>query len=773
MMSVFQRPRRFRRRFVLFMLLSLVPAVVALLVAGALQKRHAIEDARRFARQYVQLTTLELQQEVHAMRDLLTAISVSPLLVPDGDVDCRTLFGRLLRDRPDIVNLGLVGLDGRIVCSLQEHDPDIRVSDRDYFRNALKTGELVSSHYLVGRISGEGVVVFARPVLGAFGDPAGVAFVATRFHGLAQVAQHTDLSVEDDLLLVLDGAGTVVGRFPDDGSWRGRQHADHALVQAMLGSGSGEGEFVSLDGRPRRFVFQALEVSGVPAFHVAIGMDESHLLSDARKFFLMGLLAALLVTALSVSVLWFGFGRGTGRQLDRIVAAANRLAAGEEAVRLETGRAAHSRDDEFDMIAQAFNALSDALEQRRHDWQQALQEAGTANRMTTSILDSLSARIQVLDRTGRVIACNAACQGEALRNGQGVGDNYLQLIEQAGFLDAQVRQSMSSALHTLLNTPGRPCLAPDRHCPNPCAVIEYRRMDEEESESRWYEMRVTPLRREEGGLVVAHEDITERKRLSIRLEEMFEQVERSNRELQDFAYIASHDLQEPLRKVIAFADRIESQYAPVLDERGLDYLARMSGAARRMQVLIDDLLAMSRVTTRAAPMQRLDLGEITAQVLVDLDERLRESGGRVRVGPLPEVEADPTQMRQLMQNLIGNALKFVAPGQSPEVEVCTEEAPGGWVTLCVQDRGIGLDDEDGARIFSPFVRLQGRGAFPGSGLGLAVVKRIVDRHGGRVWAGARPGGGACFRVSLPVAQPPAAAGLDSVPETTVRSGCMP
>ena len=149
MMSVFQRPRRFRRRFVLFMLLSLVPAVVALLVAGALQKRHAIEDARRFARQYVQLTMLELQQEVHAMRDLLTAISVSPLLVPDGDVDCRTLFGRLLRGRPDIVNLGLVGLDGRIVCSLQEHDPDIRVSDRDYFRNALKTGELVSSHYLV------------------------------------------------------------------------------------------------------------------------------------------------------------------------------------------------------------------------------------------------------------------------------------------------------------------------------------------------------------------------------------------------------------------------------------------------------------------------------------------------------------------------------------------------------------------------------------------------------------------------------------------------
>ncbi len=231
------------------------------------------------------------------------------------------------------------------------------------------------------------------------------------------------------------------------------------------------------------------------------------------------------------------------------------------------------------------------------------------------------------------------------------------------------------------------------------------------------------------------------------------ELQRSNQELEVFARVASHDLQEPLRKIAAFAGRLEGLYAHTLDERGLDYLTRMTGAAERMQQLIDDLLNMSRVNTHGMAMRSVDLGEIVSQVLVDLEERLSETGGTVTVAELPEIEADPTQMRQLLQNLIANALKYVAPGQRPEVEVIADEAGQGWVRLSVLDRGIGLPGDALERIFSPFVRLHGRTKYAGTGLGLAVVKRIVDRHGGRVSASLRDGGGACFCVELPCRQP--------------------
>lgn len=238
-------------------------------------------------------------------------------------------------------------------------------------------------------------------------------------------------------------------------------------------------------------------------------------------------------------------------------------------------------------------------------------------------------------------------------------------------------------------------------------------------------------------------------RSDVALRAATQELERSNRELQDFASIASHDLQEPLRKIRAFGDRLATGPAAALNETGQDYLARMTGAAARMQALIDGLLDYSRVATRSRAVERVSLKRTVADVLVDLEQRIADTQGTVKViDPLPEVDADPMQLHQLLQNLVGNALKYRRPDVPPEVRVSCVESPLGW-TIRVDDNGIGFSQDQAERIFAPFQRLHGRGEYDGTGMGLAICRRIVERHGGTIAAHGQPGGGADFVVTLP------------------------
>lgn len=258
----------------------------------------------------------------------------------------------------------------------------------------------------------------------------------------------------------------------------------------------------------------------------------------------------------------------------------------------------------------------------------------------------------------------------------------------------------------------------------------------------------------------AHDKLEERvKERTLELADLNTELERSNRELQDFAYVASHDLQEPLRKIQAFSDRLKTKHAASLPEEAGDYIERMKQAAARMHTLINDLLTFSRVTTKAQPFEPTDLNEIVNDVVGDLEISLQESGGRVEFGELPTLDADPVQMRQLFQNLIGNALKFHKPGQAPAVEISFSRSSQGKNVrelgiVRVKDNGIGFDEKYLDRIFTPFQRLHGRNSYAGTGIGLAVCRKIVERHGGSITAESRPEAGATFIVTLPLKQGP-------------------
>lgn len=268
----------------------------------------------------------------------------------------------------------------------------------------------------------------------------------------------------------------------------------------------------------------------------------------------------------------------------------------------------------------------------------------------------------------------------------------------------------------------------------------------------WGNLSVALLRDAEGRPLYAVgmvEDITERKRSERLLAEHRVELERSNRELQDFAYVASHDLQEPLRKIQAFGDRLKSRHSLGLGEQGQDYLNRMQGAAARMQALIRDLLSYSRVTSNAQPFASVSLSQVAADVTEDLQTQIERTAGTVEIGELPTIEADPVQMRQLIQNLVSNALKFHREGVPPEVRI-SAEVQGNTVQLRVADNGIGFEEKYIERIFSPFERLHGRGEYEGTGMGLAICRKIARRHGGDLWAQSAPGEGATFVATFPL-----------------------
>jgi PAS domain S-box-containing protein len=242
-------------------------------------------------------------------------------------------------------------------------------------------------------------------------------------------------------------------------------------------------------------------------------------------------------------------------------------------------------------------------------------------------------------------------------------------------------------------------------------------------------------------------DITEQKRAEERLHKLLAELERSNRELEQFAYVASHDLQEPLRMISSYTQLLEQRYGDKLDDDAREFINYAVDGARRMQRLINDLLDFSRVSTRGRRLEAMDANEVLGTVRANLSAAIEDAGALVTNGELPSVMADRTQLGQLLQNLIGNAIKFRG-ALSPHVHVSACEGADEWV-LTVKDNGIGIAPEYFDRIFVIFQRLHVTADYPGTGIGLAVCKRIVERHGGRIWVESEPGNGATFSFSIP------------------------
>ncbi|MDX1545420.1 MAG: PAS domain S-box protein [Rhodothermales bacterium] len=342
-----------------------------------------------------------------------------------------------------------------------------------------------------------------------------------------------------------------------------------------------------------------------------------------------------------------------------------------------------------------------------------------------------------IQNADRVLAANAACArllaAESPSAVVGVDPYRVILPEDRALVEREVAAMMASG------------------APSPRVPLRYRRFDGEVID---VEVVATPTRWEgEAAMQILIADVTERNRAKAALE-------RSNRELEQFAYVASHDLQEPLRTISSYVRLLEKRYQGRLDEDADDFIAYIVDGAGRMQALIRDLLSYSRAGRREIRRVPVALGEALDQTLVGMQGRIDESGARITRGPLPTVRADATQMILLLQNLISNGIKFRGEAV-PEVHVSSERSPEGW-RIAVKDNGIGIQPEHQHRIFEVFKRLQSRRTYEGTGIGLAICKKIVERHGGRLWVESEPGHGATFFFTLP------AAGAEPAPDAHPR-----
>lgn len=340
----------------------------------------------------------------------------------------------------------------------------------------------------------------------------------------------------------------------------------------------------------------------------------------------------------------------------------------------------------------------------------------------------------------------ASVCGEATKRGERVvvpdvgtssifaGTPSLKVLREAGVRAVQSTPMMSrtGALIGILTTHWKVPYSPNKHdlwridllARQAADLIEYSRAKEELRKSR--------------------------DELDIRVQERTRALERSNEALREFASIASHDMREPLRKVMSFGNMLRRNYGSALEDAGNDYLNRMIGATERMQSLITSLLEYSRVTMDRDPFQEVDLYDLVHEILSDLEVRIVTTGGEVMVGALPVIKADPTQMRQLFQNLIANALKFYKQGEKPVVKVQSATVDGE-LQITVEDNGIGFEEQYYDKIFAAFQRLHGKSSqYEGTGMGLAICRKIVERHGGNITARSAPGKGATFIVQFPM-----------------------
>ncbi len=266
----------------------------------------------------------------------------------------------------------------------------------------------------------------------------------------------------------------------------------------------------------------------------------------------------------------------------------------------------------------------------------------------------------------------------------------------------------------------------------------------------WFE--VSAVQSGANSVVVTFMDVTQSK--------LYEQrLKRSNEDLERFAFVASHDLQEPLRKIQSFSDLLQKTHADLLTDSGKDLLIRMHGAASRMQILIKDLLVFSRVSNQPVTLVPVPLDEIVSEVLSDLDIVIAEKQATISIGPMPVIQGDALQLRQLVQNLLANALKFSRPGIPPRVQITArpatisdkpKELRGQFIVLTVSDNGIGFAPEYRDKIFQLFQRLHTRDQYAGTGIGLSICQKVAENHGGQISAASQPGQSATFNVLLPV-----------------------
>jgi PAS domain S-box-containing protein len=690
----------------LLVLLSLVCVLPAASLAGWLIVEHYQRERRALevgAVATARAMAAALDDRVRNTQAGLSALAQSPL-IKSGDWVAFHRDALAVQGIEQLDTITLVTDSAQVLSTQVPYGTPISMPPSPAMQAVVRSGQPAVTGVFDSPVTRRPVVALVVPAAG----PARYALAA-----------HIDLKQLQEYLLrqqlpagwiatVFDSSGRIAARSLDHARYVGTS-GNPALRERMSQVPEDALDSLTVDGLPVVSAFSRVPSTG---WSVAIAIPRAALNAPVRQSVLLLLAGAALVLAITAGAAWI-LGSRIGKSVQGLTAASGRLARGE---RFAAPPASFREARE---LGEAFEAASAQITRT----QQALSDK--AERLNAILDTAMDAIISVGDDSRILLFNHAAEELFGIPRGQALGLRLENLIPTA-HRDAHAGRMLAFAAE---ERPGR-MMAEGR-------VIRGLRANGQEFPA---EASIsTTIENGQRLFTVILRDVTERERHMTALT-------RSNLELQRFAFVASHDLRSPLRSIMGFLDLLKLRHADALGEKGSELLDRAKRAGQQMDELTADLLSYARLDAEAKPMTQVDTGTALEDAQHMLDAAMQEAGAQVEAGPLPTVRGDRAQLVQLFQNLLGNAIKYCR-GSAPRVQVSAERGVGEWL-FHFKDNGIGIEAHHLERVFEIFQRLHTQLEFSGSGIGLAVCRRVVERHGGRIWCTSTPGAGSTFSFAI-------------------------
>jgi signal transduction histidine kinase/HAMP domain-containing protein len=748
------RPSSLNRRLVLFALLSALPALAVVVIQFASDVRRLPSESAENVQAVTQRVSAQVQSLLVSVEG---TVEVMGILGIDSLLDtqrCSQALQRAVKSVDNVLNLSLVTPGGKIFCSAVPVPPAVRVDDRPYFQEALATRKVALSGYTVGRVTRREAIQMAVPVLSSAGDIQALAIAAINPAGLTGAMDGGKLDLR---ALVLDHDGVLLSlSSPGQNLERGRSYADSPLFAMLKAGKSGTHQGLGLDGQTRLFNLAAVNFADKPVFYVATGVDlaqiEKTALTRALSYGLLVLLTGAMVSLIAQLAI-----RPVVLERTRpLLKVASSAVEGRynERVPVEV-------KDELTPIEVAVNTMLASVESDRARVVMLSERNALIAQATNDIIYDWNAI------TGDFWCNRLSARAPGSTTSSPIGS----MDEWFGFMHAEDSGRVRTLWHEAIDSGAEYCEFRYRVKRTQASVQDP--IDADSTEVIFMLERAHLMRNSSGTLVrvvSGARDVTEQtlSELSLRqseqqvrqLNETLEsrvrqrtaQYETANRELESFSYSVSHDLRAPLNTIDGFSKLLGTSIARAGDEQAAHYLRRIRAGVKFMGELIEGLLSLSKLSRDEMKDEVVNLSALARMAAQVLSESDPQRQVEVVIEESLLARGDARLLKAVMDNLIGNAFKFTSKTDHAKIHVGRTSGPGREAAFFVQDNGAGFDMAFAHKLFGTFERLHTESEFPGSGIGLATVKRIVQRHGGRVWAES-DGQGATFFFALGMHQP--------------------
>jgi PAS domain S-box-containing protein len=725
-------------RFLSLLLLAALPGFGLAFYSTVEHRQQATAKAREEALHIVRLAAANQERLIDAERQLLIALAELPEILGNDPTACDVRLADLLTQYPRYANLAVTTPDGYTRCSGLPWTPPVRTIERAWYQRVIHARAFVVGDYQVGTITGRATINFAYPILDTTGELLAIVSAALDVHWLTQLLADAR-PLEGTTLKIIDRSGTIVAHYPDPERWVGRSLPDAPIVRTVLAEREGTADLPGLDGVARLMAFKPLVGTGTDAYlYVAAGMATAVVFAETDWVFVRSLAVLAVSVLLGMAVTWVGAEWVLLRHIKGLVRATGQVAAGDLGAR--TGLP-HGRG-ELGQLARAFDAMAQGLETQQAEALQAQNTLRTSEARYRSMFADNPLPMWVYDPDSlAVVEVNDA----AVAYYGYARDTFLALR----ITDLHPPDEIPALLARVARVRDLTFDPPHlwRHCKHDGSLIDV----EVTSHAITGDGRRARL--------VLIQDVTERKRaeeairrLNAELEERVAartaQLQAANGELETFSYAVSHDLRAPLRSIDGFSQILAEEYGDRLDAQGHDTLRRIRAAVQLMGDLIEALLGLARVTQAELWRAPVDVTAMARTIAAALQRAEPSRCVACAIAEGLTVSGDARLVRVMLDNLLGNAWKFTAHQPQPRIEVGRLMQPDGTLAFFVRDNGAGFDMAYADKLFAPFQRLHHRREFPGTGIGLATVQRIVHRHGGRIWAEGAVGHGATFYFTL-------------------------